>query len=1256
MTRWIRAGIGLILIVASAMPAWQPGRLRATPLSVALATAAKPRAASLRLEVQPPQIKLGRDVSLTVGVSDATGRPVSGAAVTITGVSRPVAGTTVRGTTTLVVHATALGAATVEVSRAGFAPASTTVPIVPGSPATVAAIKLGVSVQAPNAKPVKGRVGTDLQGRYQALTGARQYASLSLRDGSLVDLNANTDVMIKDPLHLILSSGELFLEVVHGAVSHQVQVGTAVAATKGTRLDVRVNRATGTAVVTVIEGRVQVSNRGRTVVVGAGTQTVVVRNRPPTPPQPVNLSGILSWLANLPNTTVATVPPVLNLPQPPPVQPVLHLPQPPAVQPVLTLPQPPPVQVTLPPTGQQPTTTATDPAQGTWSGVVAVSGSVNVAAGTTLTIAPGTVVQMGSGATLLVQGTLNAQGTAAAPIVFSSASDQPEPGAWGYVALDGTGASASRLSYVQMFYGQYDNGDEGMLSVTGGAAPTISNSVFAQALQYGIWADDQSRPTIANCVFAGDATAAVSLAGEGAGLITGSKLGSGQVGLEVRDTAIANDTTWHAQDAPFLLDGGTLNAQVTLSIEAGVVLRMARGATFHVQGTLLAQGTATAPIIVTSNEPSPQPGDWGYVALDGTGASASRLSYVQMFYGQYDNGDEGMLSVTSGAAPTISNSVFARALQYGIWADDNSRPTIGNCVFAEDATAAVSVSAEAAGLITGSRLGPGQAGLEVRNTTIPRDATWHAQAAPFVLDGATVATGATLTIEAGVVLRMARGATFQVLGALLAQGTAAAPIIVTSNVASPQPGDWGYVALDGTGASASKLSYVQMFYGQYDNGDEGMLSVTGGAAPTITNSVFAEALQYGIWADDNSRPTIGNCVFAGDGSSAVSVPADDGALITGTSLGSNQAGIELRNTSIAHSGTWHQQNAAFVLDGGMLNAQVTLSIEPGVVLRMAGGASFHVEGTLLAQGTASAPIIVTSNQASPAPGDWGYVALDGTGASGSQLSYVQMFYGQYDNGDEGMLSVTGGAAPTISNSVFAQGTQYGIWADDTSRPTIGSCVFAGNASSAVSVPADDGTLITGNSLGPNQAAIELRDTSIAHGGTWHRQNAAFILDGGTLNAQVTLSIEPGMVLEMARGAAFLVQGTLLAEGTATAPIIVTSSLASPAPGDWGYVALAGTGASGSQLSYVQMFYGQYDNGDEGMLSVTGGAAPTITYSVFAEATQYGIWADDTSLPTIAYCSFQALAGSAISVPQADAARVHDNVVGATAQPVDIRSS
>lgn len=84
----------------------------------------------------------------------------------------------------------------------------------------------------------------------------------------------------------------------------------------------------------------------------------------------------------------------------------------------------------------------------TWAGEVLIGGDVTLAAGSRLTILPGTVVRFLAAADpvggagdhphfpgheLNVAGTLSAVGTAAAPITFAAADDQAPAGSWGAV-------------------------------------------------------------------------------------------------------------------------------------------------------------------------------------------------------------------------------------------------------------------------------------------------------------------------------------------------------------------------------------------------------------------------------------------------------------------------------------------------------------------------------------------------------------------------------------------------------------------------------------------------------------------------------------------------------------------------------------------------------------------------------------------------------------------------------------------------------
>jgi uncharacterized repeat protein (TIGR01451 family) len=110
---------------------------------------------------------------------------------------------------------------------------------------------------------------------------------------------------------------------------------------------------------------------------------------------------------------------------------------------------------------------------------------------------------------------------------------------------------------------------------------------------------------------------------------------------------ISVDTTWTPDESPYIVTGTvTVSAGVTLTILPGTVVKF--NATSHsliVNGTLLAQGTATGPITFTSikddsvggdtnadgDATSPAPGDWTSIQVNDTGTAS--FAYSNIRYG-----------------------------------------------------------------------------------------------------------------------------------------------------------------------------------------------------------------------------------------------------------------------------------------------------------------------------------------------------------------------------------------------------------------------------------------------------------------------------------------------------------------------------------------------------------------------------------------------------------------------------------------------
>ncbi len=95
----------------------------------------------------------------------------------------------------------------------------------------------------------------------------------------------------------------------------------------------------------------------------------------------------------------------------------------------------------------------------TWSGpdTILVTNDVRVSSDVELTIEPGTVIHFVSGLGLIVNGSLQANGTAEAPIQFSSASDTlgGAPNVWSWEGIRVNGPAVSQFHHSQIRYASY---------------------------------------------------------------------------------------------------------------------------------------------------------------------------------------------------------------------------------------------------------------------------------------------------------------------------------------------------------------------------------------------------------------------------------------------------------------------------------------------------------------------------------------------------------------------------------------------------------------------------------------------------------------------------------------------------------------------------------------------------------------------------------------------------------------------------------
>ncbi|MCL0035002.1 PKD domain-containing protein, partial [Dehalococcoidia bacterium] len=171
--------------------------------------------------------------------------------------------------------------------------------------------------------------------------------------------------------------------------------------------------------------------------------------------------------------------------------------------------------------------------------------------------------------------------------------------------------------------------------------------------------------------------------------------------------AIDHDVTWRPTFSPYILAGNVeVKRGAVLTILPGTEVRFKKGARLNVKGGLVAEGTKESPIIFTSHEPEPKPGDWGRLIL----SNKASLKNVVVEYGKR--------ILVGSSDVTISNSII-RYNSYGGWGAIsimNSSPSIINNTITENAGAGISLCGSNA-TITGNTISKNSRGIWGRGSS-----------------------------------------------------------------------------------------------------------------------------------------------------------------------------------------------------------------------------------------------------------------------------------------------------------------------------------------------------------------------------------------------------------------------------------------------------------------------------------------------------------------------------------------------------------
>jgi hypothetical protein len=344
------------------------------------------------------------------------------------------------------------------------------------------------------------------------------------------------------------------------------------------------------------------------------------------------------------------------------------------------------------------------------------------------------------------------------------------------------------------------------------------------------------------------------------------------------NSPILADETWGAglHDVTFDVH---VHQNATLTIAPCAVVRVAAAheivvGTVNVGdgGKIVAKGKADMPIVFQAKDAT----QWADLLVYPTGYAD--LAYVKISGGGEAKSTRGGASfhlVGDGTQPmqllaNVDHVSVDGGAKYAVILESRGAfaPTSQNLTVKGSAGPAMRASAGSlVSIPTGSYTGNAVDAIRILPEYINADQTIHDRGVPYLVggDGATrqlsvqgAALGdvPVLTIEPGVTMKWAKSdrdsglfierasTTDPARGALVAVGTAAKPIVFTSEEAAPAAGDWIGIIFNGVPDTKSKIEFAHV---EYAGGDTGTLGASCGT-PNVVDPAKNEAAIaiYGI--------------------------------------------------------------------------------------------------------------------------------------------------------------------------------------------------------------------------------------------------------------------------------------------------------------------------------------------------------------------------------------------------------------------------